>query len=131
MTKVTLTNGDGGVLGELPSAAEDVLARAEQHARAHHLSKRSYFPVAVRQEIEAAGYRVADKELDAAMAQLDALRRGERVEHVRIRVTPAVPRSRPTPPGTQGDDMASTPPLSHRFFESERTYPNADARAWY
>src|SRR2546421_12495323 len=109
MAKVSLVNGDGGSLGELPSTAEDILSRAEQHARAHHLAKRSYFPVAVREEIEAAGYQVGDDELEAAMAALDAVRRGERVERVHIRVRPGASGSHTTP-GLKGGDMPDKPP---------------------
>jgi AAA+ superfamily predicted ATPase len=131
MAKVILMAGDGSTLGELPRAAEDILARAEEHARAHHLAKRSYFPIAIRQEIEAAGYHVADTELTAAMAKLDAVRRGEQVEGVPVRVTHGVPGGRPAAPNMKGGDMADKPPAGHRFFEAERSYPNAAARAWY
>ena len=126
-----LTNGDGSVVGELPRTAEDVLAQAEEHARDHYLAKRSYFPIAVREEIEAAGFQVSDSELATAMEKLDAVRSGARAESIRIRVALDNGGNRRTVPHAKGNAMSSKPLTAHRFFEAERMYPDAHARAWY
>jgi AAA+ superfamily predicted ATPase len=131
MTKVVLVGGDGGTLADLPRAAEDILARAEEHARAHHLAKLTHLPVAVRQEIEAAGYQVDDAELAAAMARLDSVRRGERVERVTVRVTRGPAGGRSGAAKAEGGDMRGKPVVDQRFFEAERVYPDPAARAWY
>jgi SpoVK/Ycf46/Vps4 family AAA+-type ATPase len=129
MAKIALLSGDGAPLGELRGTAEELLLRAEQHARANRLAKLTYFPVAVRQAIEEAGYRVSDSELAEAMKKLDAVRRGEKIDRVAVHVTQdASLANRPT---TQDHEMHGKPALSQKFFESERTYPNPAARAWY
>ena len=114
-----LTNGDGSVVGELPRTAEDVLARAEEHARDHYLAKRSYFPIAVREEIEAAGFQVSDSELATAMEKLDAVRSGTRAESIRIRVALDNGGNRRTVPHAKGNAMSSKPLTAHRFFEAD------------
>jgi len=131
MARVILMNGDGSALGELPGSAEDILARAEEHARTHHLAKRLYFPIAVRQEIEAAGYHVAEAELTAAVAKLDAARCGGGAAKVPVQVTLSVPGGSPTTLNPKEREMSGKPMLNHRFLEVERIYPDPDARAWY
>jgi AAA+ superfamily predicted ATPase len=130
MTKVVLVGRDGTPLANLPRAAEDILARAEAHARANHLAKRTHFPVAVRQEIEASGHLVDEGDLAAAMAQFESVRYGKLVERVTVRVRPAGELR--GGPKTQGGDMrGTTPAIDQRFFEAERIYPDPAARAWY
>ena len=131
MARVILTDGHGSSVGELARTAEDILARAEDYAREHHLAKRLQFPVAVREAIEAAGYLVSDTELAAAMTKLDAVRGGAHIENVMIRVTAGHADGHHLPPHGKGKEMSSKPMTLHRFFEAERMYPNTDARAWY
>jgi AAA+ superfamily predicted ATPase len=131
MTNVVLVGHDGTPLVDLPRPAEDILARAEAHARAHHLAKRSHFPVAVRQEIEASGYRVDEGDLTAAMAQFEAVRCGKLVERVTVRVTPGPAGGLRGGANTEGGDMRGGPAVDQRFFEAERIYPDPAMRAWY
>lgn len=129
MAKIALLTGDDTPLGELNGSAEELLLRAEQHARTHRLAKLTYFPVAIRQAIEESGYRVSDAELNEAMKKLDAVRRGEKIDRVVIHVSQD---SAHTHRLTMKDqNMHGKPALSQKFFESERTYPDPEARAWY
>ena len=131
MAKLHLISTDGETLHTLPGTAEELLLRAEEHARQHRLSKRSYFPVAVREAIEQAGFHVADRELAASLDQLNALRRGDPVDVIPIRVTSSNNQG-PTALGTRKEKRmpAKTSP-NPRYFESECTFPNLHARAWY
>ncbi|MBL8798023.1 MAG: AAA family ATPase [Planctomycetia bacterium] len=133
MARILLTGKAGNALGELPRAAEDVLAHAENHARAHNLAKRSAFQLALRQEIEAAGFRIADAELAALVEKLEAVRRGDKVESVSVSVsvTDGPTGSRRVTRPTVERDMPNKPVLNAKFFEAERTYPDARARGWY
>jgi len=130
MTRIVLTQGSS-VLGELPQSAEDILAQAEHHARAHNLSKRSAFTLALRQAIETAGHGVADAELGALVDKLNAVRRGEPVPSVSVRVTGRPARGRHGAPPDGENVMAAKATLNAKFFETERVYPNPEARAAY
>jgi AAA+ superfamily predicted ATPase len=131
MTKVVLVSRDGTPIVDLPRSAEDILARAEAHARAHRLAKRTHFPVAVRLEIEASGYRVDEGDLTTAMAQFESVRSGKRVERVTVRVTPGPREELWDRSKGEGADMRGRPAVDQRFFEAERIYPEPAARAWY
>ena len=125
---VVVTEGDH-VAAHLPHTAEEVLAAAERHAREHNLAKRSYYPVAVRKEVEAAGFRVTDAELQSVMEQFDAVRRGDGVETIPIRATAA--GSAHT---KKGKGMGAKPAggfSGSRFFETELTFPDPLARERY
>jgi len=131
MTRIVLVGSNGTPLGELPRSAHDILAAAETHAKAHHLAKRTHFPIAVRREVEASGYRVNERDLAAAMAQLESVRSGERVERVTIRVTPGPGGVMRDGSKGEGGDMRDRAAVDQRFFEAERVYPDRAARAWY
>jgi AAA+ superfamily predicted ATPase len=130
MTRIVLVGSNGTPLAELARSAHDILAAAEAHAKAHRLAKHTHFPVAVRQEIEASGYRVNERDLAAAMAQLESVRSGELVERVTVRVTGPGGEQRDGWKG-EGGDMRGRPAIDQRFFEAERVYPDRAARAWY
>lgn len=131
MASVILTNVTGGALSELPRCAEDILAHAENHARTHNLAKRSYFHIAFRQEIEAAGFRVADSELGSLMENLEAVRLGDNIESVSVRVTEAPLGNRRPAPASMERDMSTKPTLNAKFFETERIYPDPEVRRLY
>jgi AAA+ superfamily predicted ATPase len=131
MAKIALLDGDGSQLAELRGTAEELLLRAEQHARTNHLAKVSYFPIAVRQEIEEAGYLVTDHELAEAMKKLDSVRRAENIDRVGVHVSQGAQRARGASSAQKDGNMQGKPMVSPKFFEAERTYPNAVARAWY
>ena len=104
MAKLVVLTDGGQVAAHLPRSAEEVLDAAERHAREHNLAKRSYVPVAVREEVEAAGFTVTDADLQLAMKQFDAVRRGDRIETIPVRATAA------GGPGTlRGKGMAAKP----------------------
>jgi len=129
VAKIILQAADGRELAELRGSAEELLLRAEQHARTNHTAKVTYFPVAVRNAIEAEGYRVSDPALAEAMKKLEAVRRGEKIDRVGIQVTGGVAAGHN--PATKDGHMHGKPTVSQRFFEAERSYPNPAARAWY
>lgn len=131
MAKITLIGIDGRHLGEVRGTAEELLARAEQHARDNHLAKSSYFPVAIRQAIELAGCQVSERDLAEAMKAIDSLRRGTEISRVSIRVTQDKPHRLSASLMKEDHDMSGKPTMSQKFFESERTYPDAAAREWY
>lgn len=131
MAKITLLEADGSELGNLRDSAEDLLARAEQHACANHLAKSEYFPVAIRQEVEDAGYRVLDPELAKTMNALDSVRRGAKVDRVDVFVTQNSSHPRKAALEKKDYDMGSKLMVSQKFFETERSYPDEGAREWY
>lgn len=131
MAKIILMGGDGRQIGELTGSAEELLSRAEQHARDNHLAKSAYFPVAIRQEIERAGYRVAERDLAEAMRTFDSVRRGEKISQVGVRVAQETTHPRETVPAKKEDEMGGKATMSQKFFESERSYPDEAAREWY
>ncbi|MEO2089241.1 MAG: ATP-binding protein [Gemmataceae bacterium] len=129
MAKLVILTDGGQVVAHLPRSAEEVLDVAERHAREHNLAKRSYFPVAVRGEVEAAGFEVTDADLQSAMKQFDAVRRGDRVETIPIRATAAGGSGT-----TRGKGMAAKPAggfAGSRFFETELSFPDPRARERY
>lgn len=129
MAKLVVVTDAGQVAAHLPRSAEEVIAAAERHAREHNLAKRSYFPVAVREEVENAGFQVTDADLRAAMAQFDAVRRGDRVETIPIRATAGGGGN-----NSKGKGMAAKPAggfSGSRFFETELSFPDPRARSRY
>lgn len=131
MTKIILVGGDGRQVGELNNSAEELLSRAEQHARDHHLAKSAYFPVAIRQEIECAGYSVVERDLANAMKAFESVRRGQKIGQVDVRVAQKTTRAHETAPAKKDDEMSGKSTMSQKFFESERSYPDEAAREWY
>lgn len=131
MAKITLIGADSRDVGEIRGTAEDLLARAEQHARDNHLAKSSYFPVAVRHAIEEAGHRVSERDLFEAMKTLDSIRRGAKIDRVVIRVTQGHSHPLGISSTKKDHEMSGKPTVSQKFFESERTYPDPSAREWY
>jgi SpoVK/Ycf46/Vps4 family AAA+-type ATPase len=134
MATLQLIAADGATLHTLPGTAEELLLKAEAHARQHALAKRACFPVAVREAIEDAGFHVADAELSSVMDRLDAVRRGQPVGAVSVRVTPSRNGANESRKATDRHKEKGMPPKSSpnaRYFEAERVFPNPEARAWY
>lgn len=131
MAKVILVGADGRQIGELDGSAEELLLRAEQHARDNHLAKSAYFPVAIRQEIKSAGYRVSERDLVEAMRTFDSIRRGEKIGQINVRATHETSNPRGAEPAKKDDRMSGKAAMSQKFFESERSYPDEAAREWY
>ncbi|WP_425619070.1 AAA family ATPase [Anatilimnocola sp. NA78] len=131
MAKIILIGADGRDLGGISGTAEELLARAEQHARDNHLAKSSYFPVAVRQAVEEAGCRVSERDLAEAMKTLDSVRRGDKIDRVNITVSGNFPNPNVSNPVVKDHAMTSRPMMSQKFFETERSYPDESARQWY
>jgi AAA+ superfamily predicted ATPase len=126
-----LVSHDGKTLHTLRDTAEELLLKAEEHARQHGLAKRSYFPIAVREAIERAGFQVADAELNASFYRLDALRGGQPVDVVPVRVTPSTISGPSASANRKEKGMPIKTMLTARYFESERTFPDPHSRAWY
>jgi AAA+ superfamily predicted ATPase len=128
MVSLQLIGPASDVIGTLEVGADEVIAQAEQHARDHNMSKGRCFPLILRQHVEAAGCTTSESALAEAVTKLDAVRRGERPHAIQIRV-----RQEAVDITTQVEvpKMNSKSSQASRFFESERIYPNPEARAWY
>jgi AAA+ superfamily predicted ATPase len=130
MVVIQMVGSGGEPIGVLRANAAEIIAEAEQHARDNAMSKRRCFPLILRQHVEATGYTISDTDLAEGAAKLEAVRGGDHSDHIQLRV-----RSDQTgfTENEQGQKMSakSTGALASRFFEAERIYPNADARAWY
>ena len=127
--------GSGGVkLGELPARPNEIIAQAEQHARDQNMSKRRCFPILLKQHVTAAGYQISDADLADGVAQLEAFREGNRSATIQLRATRDSTSSRTDSHSTLSEHRMSSKSAStiaSRFFETERAYPNPEARAWY
>lgn len=123
-----LVGSGGEPIGTLNAGADEIIAEAEQHARDSAMSKRRCFPMILRRHVEAAGCTIGEAELADAVAKLEGVRGGERPSAIQL-------RARPDQTGStgkeQGQKMSAKMSHASRFFEAERVYPNADARAWY
>lgn len=137
---VLLVGPTGEPLGRLRGGALSLIARAEETAREQNLSKRTALPAVLQETLENAGYSVGEEALAAALQTLDALRRGQNVEVIRVEVRKAVGVSTNGSPtsadqaqrvGRRGTPAPMTSPEVTRYFEAERSYPHPEARAWY
>ena len=130
MIAMQMIGKDGEPIGTLRAGADAIIAEAEQYARDNTMSKRRCFPLILRQHVDAAGCTIADTDLTDAVAKLDAVREGDRPGVIQLRVRP----DQTSGTGKErGQKMSAKMTGTHasRFFETERVYPNADARAWY
>ena len=116
----------GRSLGAVP--AQEVLSAAEDLARGRHLSRASALQSALQARLDRDGYRASEAALTEAVEGLDALRRTGRSAGVQLTVTPPA-RAKKGSGGTAPLPTPSDP--SDPFFELERFYPDAHARAWY
>jgi AAA+ superfamily predicted ATPase len=128
MIRMQLIGSTGEPLGVLDAGADEIIAEAERHARDQNMSKRRCFPLILRQHVEAAGCAIGEPDLSDAVAKFEGVRGGDRPSAIQLRV-------RPGESGRSGKEQvqkmnARTSPAS-RFFEAERVYPNAEARAWF
>lgn len=132
MTRIEVYDGHNPVFSSLPASAHDIIAEAEQLARDKGLAKRSCLPAVLRQHVEDAGWLITDREVEAGVTQLDAVRRGQGAATIQLKVKEGGQALRAT--NLQGErkmtsKQGAAPATS--FFERERVYPDADARAWY
>jgi AAA+ superfamily predicted ATPase len=128
MVQMLLIGTTGEPLGALRAGADEIITEAEQYARDNTMSKRRCFSLILRQHVEAAGCTVTDSDLADAVGKLEGVRGGDRPAaiHLYVKSNEAGGAG-----NTQGQKMsAKLTPLS-RFFETERVYPNPDARGWY
>lgn len=128
MVAMQLIGGGGEPVGALHAGADEIIAEAEQYARDNTMSKRRCFPLILRQHVEAAGCTISDGDLSDAAGKLEGVRGGDRPGAIQLRVKPDQTG------GTskeQGQKMSAKMSHASRFFEAERVYPNAEARAWY
>jgi AAA+ superfamily predicted ATPase len=128
MIRMQLVGSVGEALGALDAGADEIIAEAERHAHDHNMSKRRCFSLILRQHVEAAGCVISETDLIEAVAKLEGVRGGMRPSAIQLRV-------RQDECGRVGKvqehNMSSRTPLASRFFETERVYPNAEARAWF
>jgi AAA+ superfamily predicted ATPase len=138
---VQLTGPGGESLGRLRQGASALIAEAEQVAREQRLTKRTALAAVLRGHLEDAGYPAGEPELSAAAADLDSVRRGERLSSVQVTVGAAdgAHRAGSHPAEKKQDSPRKVIPMSANanrsqvvsFFEVERTYPNKEAHEWY
>ncbi|HEX6899070.1 MAG TPA: ATP-binding protein [Thermoanaerobaculia bacterium] len=110
-------------------------------ARDRNLPKRTALSVALRDYLEAAGFKISEHELSSATDQLDAVRRGERSTGLEIQLLRKGEDSgqrqyaakRQQVPLGKNLPMAVAANRSQvvSFFEVERTYPSKEAHEWY
>ena len=128
MIYMQLIGGFGEPLGSLEIGADEIIAEAERHARDNNMSKRRCFPLVLRRHVEAGGCEISESDLNDAVAKLDCVRSGERLSEIQLRVR----LDESSRFGTkQVQEMSTKMSHASRFFETERVYPNSDARAWY
>lgn len=137
---VQLVTSTGEMLGRLRRSVLDLVAEGEEFARNNHLSKATGIGEVLKASISEAGYNLNQAGLNSLMRSIEHIRRGERctVEAV-VQLGSAMPvghedgadnvRSARREKMTSVPAKASATALS--FFETERLYPNEDARAWY
>ena len=130
MIAMQLIGTDGESIGMLRAGADEIIAEAEQYARDNAMSKRRCFPLILRQHVNETGCTIADLDLSDGVAKLDAVQEGDRpgLIHIRVQANQTNDTGK-----EQGQKMSAKVTGTHasRFFEAERIYPNADARAWY
>lgn len=138
---VQLTGPHGESLGRLRQSASALIAEAEQVARERKLTKRTALAAVLRGHLDDAGYPAGEPELSAAAADLDSVRRGERLSSVQVTVGAGEGAHRA---GRHADENKHDPPRKVipmsanpnrsqvvSFFELERTYPDKEAQEWY
>lgn len=128
MVAIQLIGSGSEPLGALHAEADEIITEAEQYARDNNMSKRRCFPLILRQHVEAAGYTISDPDMTDALSQLEGVRGGNRPGAIQLRVWPD-PASGAGK--EQGQKMSAKMSHASRFFEAERVYPDAEARAWY
>lgn len=138
---ILLVGRGGEPLGKLRLGALELIAEAEDTARAQGLAKSTALPLALLAQVKGAGYQIEKGDLSGAIAALDQVRRGARLAHIEITVGACIR------PGLSADFGQSTEkqikgnmgvmianrntPQTVEFFELTTTYPNARAQARY
>jgi AAA+ superfamily predicted ATPase len=134
-----LVGPNGEPLGQLRSGAMEVVADAERIAHERHLTKSRALPLALQEHLSLGGYAIDDQSLAQAVRSIEAIRRGEDIPGIvmRVSVDGSNHQSREMEtenksqrgPGTMPDNK-SAGQLS-KFFQVEREYPNDMARTSY
>jgi AAA+ superfamily predicted ATPase len=137
-TPIYLTGLAGEPLGVLRHGVLGIIAEAEAVARSKNLSKRSALPTFLKEHLESQGYQVMSNELDRAINEFNRIRQGENLTSVQIgcsqcQTLPDLDQANSSNrPSKQPISMKSPMnPQPTRFFETERNYPNDDAKALY
>lgn len=137
MVAINLLGTAGEPLARLRSSAVELIGEAEQVALTRNLSKRSCLPIVLREHIEQAGFAATDQEIARAATQLEAVRQGERVTGIEVRVRPGSADREPSSKGSPSAGERMPMPARKaqggaiQFFELEQQYPDEDAKAWY
>jgi AAA+ superfamily predicted ATPase len=106
--------------------AQEILDAAETVMRERSLSRQSAIESALHARLTKAGFRLVEAETKRAVAQLDNVRRGERIPTLQIQVEQLEPSKR----GPE-DPVSAVGTPTEAFFELERLYPDPLAHDWY
>ena len=79
---------EGEPLGKLRLSVMQLIAEAEQTARVQGLAKSTALPLTLLTHAENAGYQIEKRELSKAVIAFDQVRRGARLAHIEIGVSP-------------------------------------------
>lgn len=146
-TPILLVGPNDEPLGRLRAGTLTLAAEAEQRALNENLAISSAITATLQSHIEAAGYRVSPDSLREARLLVQRVRRGETLDSIMAVVqnrgadtAQDANERKPLLSGINGflkketPPMPSTPPAAPaaiKFFEAERVFPDADAKAWY
>lgn len=86
VTKIVLSDKQGGTICELPETAEEVVVNAEKDARRTGTTKRRTLFAAFKSSVQTAGYDITDSDMQAAMQAVDQLRSGKVVPCIQFSV---------------------------------------------
>jgi SpoVK/Ycf46/Vps4 family AAA+-type ATPase len=137
---IELVGPAGEPFGRLRSGAPEVIAEAENRARANNISKQTALSQVLREHLEGAGYRIEEPSFADALRLVEVIRKGGQVRTVPVVVrapSGGVPVESDSKlvrgPWRGKDNMTARQETSTaiKFFESERIYPNPEAQAWY
>jgi SpoVK/Ycf46/Vps4 family AAA+-type ATPase len=139
-TPIHLTGLAGEPLGVLHLGALDIIAEAEAVARSRNLSKRTALPTFLKEHLESEGYEISVTELNRAINEFNRVRHGESIVSIQIacslpQVTSRSDQSASSnqslgQPKAMQSSLQNSRPMQ-RFFESERVYPDVNAKALY
>lgn len=137
VTRIVLSDKQGGTICELPETAEEVIVTAEENARRTGTTKRRSLFAAFKSSVQTAGYDITDSDMQAAMQVIDQLRSGKTAPCVQFSVQgqnseAAIPKSASTRVRNEQPTMTrSNNSTGLRFFENEQLYPNGNAATWF
>jgi len=139
-TPIYLTGLTGEPFGMLRLGALEIISEAETVARSRNLSKRSALPIFLKEYLESEEYQVEANDLDRVINEFNRIRYGEDLASIQIVCSPhrAVPRFDKADSSNQSlrqqkamKSSLQNPQSGKSFFETERVYPNNEAKALY